>query len=81
MDWSYSKKLPSPQYLLKDRLQVKGIGRTQLLYDMRNRRYWEMKTDKGENNSLLHEHKKEVPVIFGKFKDMPISSILNDNKT
>ena len=51
----------------------KGVRRrisAQLLHLLRNRRHWELTEEaedqKGENDSLSHEHKEEIQVIFHK---------------
>ena len=64
---------------------LKEVGRrTHLLDDLKNRRrYWDLKEEaedrKDENDSLSHEHKEEIQVIFRKSMDLLISSILDDN--
>ena len=66
--------------------EEKGIGirRAQLLDDLRNRRrYLELKDKAGNRkrwkDSLSHEHKDEIQVIFHKSMDLLISSILLNN--
>ena len=63
--------------------EVKGVGRrrrrTQLLDDLRNRRFGskrrKVKIEKGGNYSLSDEHKEEIQFIFRKSVDLVISSI------
>ena len=57
--------------------------RSRKKYDLRNKReYWklkeEQKIEKVGNNSLLHECKKEIQVIFHKSMDLLTSSLLNN---
>jgi hypothetical protein len=40
-----------------------------------------LKIDKGGNDSLSHECKEEIQVIFHKSMDLLTSSILNNNKS
>ena len=51
--------------------EMKGGRRTQLLEDLRNRRrYWKLKIQEDGNDSLSHEHKEEIKVIFYKSLDL-----------
>jgi hypothetical protein len=65
--------------------KIKGVGRTQLLDDLRNgRRYWELKEEaedgeRWKDDRLSFEYKEEIHVIVHKSKDLIISSILNNN--
>ena len=47
-------------------MEVKGVGRIiiQVLVDLRNRRYWELKIEIVRNDSLPIEHKEEVQMFF-----------------
>ena len=62
--------------------EVKGVGRgrTQLLDNLRNRRYWELKEEaegqKGGKDSLSIELKEGIQVIFHKSTDQLISIII-----
>ena len=74
-------------YLLHDGIEeqmaeAKRVGRRiiQLLVDLRNRkRYWELKEEaenrKGGNDSLSHEGKKEIKVIYHKSMYLLTSNI------
>ena len=72
-------------YLLHDAnegqmMKGKGVGRTQLLDDLRNRRkYRKLKIEKYVNHSLSIEHKEEIQGIFHKFMGLLIYSIHNNN--
>ena len=59
-------------------MEVKGVGRkTLFLDDLRNRiSYWELKIEKGGNNTLSCKHNKKIDVIFHKFIDLPTGSTL-----
>ena len=64
---------------------MKGVGRrrrTQLFGDLRNRRrYWELKEETEDgNDSLSHEHKEEILVIFHISMYQLISTILGNEK-
>ena len=67
--------------------ELKGVGgrRTQVLDDLRNRRrYLDLKDEaedrKGGNDSLSHEHKEKIQLIFHKSMNLLKGSIFN-NKT
>ena len=61
--------------------EVKGVQRTQLLDDFRNRRrYWELKEEaedlKGKNDSSSFKHEEEIYDISHNSTDLLIGSII-----
>ena len=58
--------------------EVKWVGRTQLLDDLRNRRR-KLKIGKVGNDILSIKHEVEIQVIFHTSMDLTISSINNNN--
>jgi hypothetical protein len=65
--------------------EVKGVRRRiHILSDLRNRRIYcklkrKLKIEKYGNDSLSMDHQEEIQVIFHNSKDLPISTILDNN--